>query len=781
MKSFLYILFLTGFPVALLGQYTASGTITDENQEPLPGVDIYIEELHIGTTSDFNGNYVLKNIPKGTHKLQFSFVGYSTHNASIVISREDIVLDLAMSPSIFHMDEVIVSAPFSKLQSENVMKIESRSVNTLKKQGAPTLAQSLTSVPGISELSTGNGIGKPVIRGLSGNRVLVYTQGVRLENQQYGQEHGLGLNDSGIDGVEVIKGPASLLYGSDALGGVLYVNPERFAYQGETKASAGQTFFSNTLGSNTTLGVKTSKEQVKMLLRGAYNTHSDYEIPSGERVSNTRYREVDFKAGLGLNLENFVTELRYNFNKSDIGIPEGIEESSVSKKLLPPFQDLTTHILSLHNHFFLNRSKFEVNLGYVMNRRKEYEEAHDHEEEEHGMEEDHDSEEAHDDFEEHDASEAALFMDLNTFTYDVKYHLPSSEKFETIAGVQGMWQSNENYGEEILIPDAITNDIGILFNTSYKLRDDHTLQGGVRFDHRSIATDAYELEHHDHEHELDPGHDEEEEEDAELVEAIDRSFSNVTFSLGYKTNLFRLISTRINFASGFRAPNLAELASYGVHHGTNRFEIGNPDLESEMNFQTDLSLDYQNRHFEIYVNGFYNHLRDYIYLQPTGEERDEAPVFEYVQNDAKLYGTEFGVHFHPHPLDWMHLESDFEMVIGELDQGGYLPLIPANKWSNTLRAEFKEVRSFNELYLSVTLDSFFRQDRVSTFETETPGYSLVNFGMGGTLDFEKCSLELRLSLNNALNETYVSHLSRLKPEGIPNPGRNFSFGLNLNL
>ena len=147
MKSFLYILFLTGFPIALFGQYSASGTITDENQEPLPGVDIYIEELHIGTTSDFNGNYVLKNIPKGTHKLQFSFIGYSTHNASVVISNQDIVLDLSMTPSVFHMDEVIVSAPFSRLQSENVMKIESRSVSTLKKQGAPTLAQSLASVP----------------------------------------------------------------------------------------------------------------------------------------------------------------------------------------------------------------------------------------------------------------------------------------------------------------------------------------------------------------------------------------------------------------------------------------------------------------------------------------------------------------------------------------------------------------------------------------------------------------------------------------------------------
>lgn len=765
MKNIYITLFIIGFPFVAFSQFKVQGTVVDENQQPLPGVEVYIEELHIGSTTDLDGNYLLNNIPKGVHKLNFNFIGYSTYNTTITVLTEDIEIDTSMEPSVFHMDEVIVSAPFSKLQSENVMKIESRTLTSLQRQGAPTLAQSLTRIPGVSEVSTGNGIGKPVIRGLSGNRVLVYTQGVRLENQQWGQEHGLGLNDSGIESVEVIKGPASLLYGSDALGGVLYINPEKFAFQNETQVNAGQTFFSNTLGSNTSLGVKTSNDQFKLLLRGGYNTHSDYKIPEGDRVTNTRYREVDFKGGLGLNLDNFVTELRYNYTKSDIGIPEEIGEQSSSKNLLLPYQDLTTHILSLHNHFFLNRSKFEVNLGYINNIRKEYEDEHGHDE--HGEVDD-------------APFEAALFMDLKTFTYDVKYHLPSSERFETIAGVQGMWQSNENYGAEILIPDAITNDVGFLVNSSFVVNDDNTLQGGLRFDRRSIDTETYEIELHGHleeENEMDPNHEEEE----EIVEAINRNFSNMTFSLGYKTTLFQSVSTRINFASGFRAPTLAELTSYGVHHGANRFEIGNPDLESERNFQTDISLEYGNRHIEVYVNGFYNFLNNYIYLNPTGEQMVETPVYEYVQNDAHLYGSEFGIHFHPHPIDWLHLETDFEMVIGELDAGGYLPLIPANKWSNTLRGEFKGWQSFNELYISVVLDTFFDQNRVSEFETETPGYNLLNFGLGGNLSFEKWSLGLRMSLNNALNENYISHLSRLKSEGIPNPGRNFSFGLNFNI
>ena len=780
MKTLNIVLFLIGFPALLFSQYSTSGTVLDESGEPLPGVEIYIEELHIGTTSDLEGYYKLNNIPKGTHKLSFSYIGYSTSNNTITMDKGDIVLDISLSPSIFHMDEVIVSAPFNKLQSENVMKIESKTISSLKKQGAPTLSQSLAAIPGVSEFSTGNGIGKPVIRGLSGNRVLVYTQGVRLENQQFGEEHGLGLNDSGIESVEVIKGPASLLYGSDALGGVLYLNPEKFALQDKTEVNVSQRFFSNTLGSNTSAGVKTSKGKLKFLLRGGYNTHSDYQIPDGDRVTNTRYNEWDFKAGIGLNLENYVTEFRYNYNQSTIGIPEEIGDQSTSKNPLLPYQDLTSHILSLHNHFYLDRSRIDLNLGYVMNRRKEFEDEHDHEEE-HGEEEAHE-EEGHDE-EGHGAEEAALYMELNTFTYDLKYYLPKSERFETIVGVQGMVQTNENFGEEILIPDASTTDFGVLVNSTYQINKNNALQGGIRFDHRDLSTESYIKELHedhdeDHEDEMDPMEPEEKDEEV-LVEGIDRNYENFTFSVGYKTSIAERVSLRINFANGFRAPNLAELTSFGVHHGTNRFEIGNPDLTSERNYQTDLSIDYRNEHIEFYVNGFYNVINNYIYLNPTGEEFDEAPVYEYIQNDANLYGTELGIHYHPHPLDWLHLESAFELVIGELAEGGNLPLIPANKWTNTLRGEFKGGDLFDDIYAAVGLDSFFEQDRVSDFETTTPGYNLLNFRFGGNFSFQSWDMGVTMSLNNALDTTYIAHLSALKFDGIPNPGRNFTLGLNL--
>ena len=775
MKHYLLLMLLMAVSNTYIwSQNVISGQVFDELDQPVPGAEIYIEELHTGTTSDTNGAFQLTKVPKGIHQLTVSFFGYNTVHLTIDMAEDNSGIQINLQPSVFEMDEVILSAPFNKLQNENVMKIESRSIESLRKKGAPTLMQSISSIPGVAEISTGIGIGKPVIRGLSANRVLVYTQGVRLENQQFGSEHGLGMNDSGVESIEVIKGPASLLYGSDALGGVLYINPEKFAFQGETDINLNQNFYSNTLGTNTSLGVKTSTDQFKFLVRGGLNSHADYQIPNGDRVTNTRFNEKDIKAGVGLNFDQIVSEIRYNFTQSEIGIPEGDYGTSKNRTTLEPYQELNNHILSLHNHFYLNKSKIDLNLGYIKNQRKEFEEhGHEETEDEHGHDE---PEDAHE--------EAALNMDLTTFSYDLKYNFQKLGRFETIAGVQGMYQTNKNSGEEILIPDATTNDLGVLITSIFTINDKHSLQGGLRYDIRKLSTKPYEIHddhHHEEEHDEDE-HDEDQHEDEAIeIEGIDRNFNNITFSVGYKASLFDLLTTRINLASGFRAPNLAELTSFGVHHGTNRFEIGNPELKSENNFQVDLSLEYGNKHFEVFANGFYNQLNDYIFAHPTGESIEDHQVYRYVQNDANLYGGEFGLHLHPHPFDWLHIESNFETVIGKQGNGNYLPLIPANKWSNTLRFEWNSYRKLSDLYASLGLDAYFEQNRVSEFESKTPGYQLLNMRVGGELNFGKFDLGINFSLNNLLDQNYISHLSVLKADMIPNPGRNVVLGVRLQL
>ncbi|MEO5777692.1 MAG: carboxypeptidase-like regulatory domain-containing protein, partial [Flavobacterium sp.] len=375
MKS-IYIALLIGFSLVATAQNKIVGTVSDKNNKPLPNAIVSIPEIHKETISDVDGKYTLSNLPNGSFKISFSCVGYATQTHSISISEKEITQNITLEDNIIHMDEVIVSMAFNKLQSQNVMKVEHESVKSLQQKGAATLVEGLATIPGVSQVSTGTSIGKPVIRGLSGNRVLVYSQGVRLENQQFGEEHGLGLNDAGVESVEVIKGPASLLYGSDALGGVLYFNPEKFANPKEFKADFSQRFFSNTLGSSTSLGLKTSTENWKFLARGSFNTHADYQIPDGDRVTNTRYNESDLKAGIGYNNSKFSSVLRYNFNKLDLGIPEdGIGKQSTSHSTIYPKQAVDNHILSLHNNFYFKNSKLDADLGYIFNDRSEFEDS----------------------------------------------------------------------------------------------------------------------------------------------------------------------------------------------------------------------------------------------------------------------------------------------------------------------------------------------------------------------------------------------------------------------
>ncbi|MEB8345549.1 TonB-dependent receptor [Flavobacteriaceae bacterium KMM 6898] len=720
-------------------QNSISGTIiSNEDQTPLEQVEIYFPQLEKGTLTNEKGVYSLKNIPVGPYKIVITYLGFQTFSKTIDIGQGENVLDVSLKISAIEMEEVIVSTPFHKLQSENVVKVEYANVALLKKKGAITLADGITNIAGVSSVSTGIGIGKPVIRGLSSNRVLVYTQGVRLENQQFGAEHGLGVNDAGIESIEVIKGPASLLYGSDAMGGVLYLNPEKFAASNSTDGDINLNYFSNTEGFSANAGFKTSGENLKFILRGGTTSHVDYQTGNGERVTNSRFKENDLKTGVAFQGTKFNTEIRYNYNATDIGIPETIGEQTTERNPELPFQKITNQILSSKSNIFFDKSSLEFTLGYTFNNRKEFED---------------------------DPVIAALDMDLSTFNYNIHYNLPKLGKVETIFGLQGMHQSNTNFGEEILIPDAITNDIGALATSHIHFNDSNDLQLGLRVDHRSINSEAAGT----------PGEE-------DYITRLNRDFSSFNAAAGYKLNFAKTFIARLNLASGFRAPNLAELTSNGVHEGTNRYEIGNPSLKNEQNIQTDISLEYKNEHIEFYANGFLNDVNNFVFLEPTGTIREDNTVYNYEQQDAQLYGGELGFHLHPHPLDWLHLESSYQTVTGKLENGDFLPLIPANSLTNTIRIEQSNAGHWlNNSYSFVTLKSVFDKNNVNAFETSTEGYSILNIGIGGTIFLFKQNVEIRVSGNNILDESYVSHLSRLKSEGINDIGRNISVALSLPL
>lgn len=730
MKTFLTLCMLCT-AIGVNAQAIFNGTILNQDKQPILAT-VSLPQLQIGTATDLDGKFQISNVPNGTFKVVYSSLGYATLSTKITFQKGSTISEnIILQESAVEIEEVVISTPFHKLQSDNVMRVERVSASELQKQGAMTLSNGITNIPGVSSITTGVGIGKPVIRGLSANRVATFAQGVRLENQQFGDEHGLGLSANGIESIEVIKGPASLLYGSDALGGVLYINPEKFAERNTVHADASVGYATNTEGKTSNFGVKQAGERFKFLVRGGYATHADYKTGDTLRVINTRFNETDLKTGLRYQGDKVQTTLRYNFNQSNIGIPEELGVQNTERKLLAPFQQIDNHILSLENNLLFSNSSLNIKAGYLFNNRREFEEV----------------------------DELAIGLQLNTFNYNIQYHLPDFGNFETIVGVQGMYQENENYGEEILIPDATTTDYGLFATTHYHL-ENIDLQGGLRFDTRIIESLAAR----------DKGEE-------GYITPIDVDFSSITAALGAKFDISEQWVARLNLAKGFRAPNLAELTSNGVHEGTNRYEVGDSNLTEEQNIQADVSVSFRNEHFEFFGNGFYNIISDYIFITPTGDFIEDNQVFNYFQTDANLYGGEVGLHIHPHPLDWLHIESAFETVTGELKDGGSLPLIPANTLKNTLRVEFGDGKLLKTSQLFATYQNTFDQNNVGAFETATEGYNLLSLGASTTLELNKINLALGVNVTNLTDEEYINHLSRLKVDGIANMGRNVNVNL----
>lgn len=727
MKKY-FLLILSIYSINSISQHTLTGKITDKNNNEISGVEIHLPQIHKGTISDIDGNYSLKNLPKGTHKINILYMGYQAITENITITNNE-VKNYILTESTFEIDEVIISTPFNKLQSHNVMKVESIQLNN-KAIGASNLTEKLSKIAGVTNIGTGNGIGKPVIRGLSGNRVLVYSQGLKFENFQFGEKHGLGINENGISSVEVIKGPASLLYGSDALGGVIYLIPEKFESTNKTSVNILSTYQTNSQGINSSIGVKTSKDNLKFLARGSYNTQSDYETANKILVTNSRFNNKDFKAGFGFENDKLHTDIRYNYNQAFNGIVHDIDEQNHSKKVKGLYQELNNHIISMKNNLFFNSFTLKTNVGFTHHNRNLYK-----------------------------ADVKKIDMSLNTFNYDIKAHLLNLGKIETIVGVQGMYQTNTNKGVRIFLPDAQIFDVGAFITANYEFNN-NTLQAGIRFDNRKITTEEHGVVT-----------------DNQYFKALDKNLNNVTGAVGLKTELAKNFISRVNLALGFRAPNLSELTSNGFHEG--RFEFGNNDLKNENNFQIDVNFEYSNNSFEFFVNGFYNKIENYIYLSPTNQTINTFEVFTYNQNDSKLYGGELGLHYHPKNYSWIHFKTSGEMVTGTNKNGDSLPRIPGTTIKNNIKFDFNINKQFKNNYFTINNKNVFKQNNISNFETVGEAYTLFDIGLGSSFEVSKTKINLFFNINNLLNKNYIDHLSVLKEDNIANQGRNVMIGFDV--
>jgi iron complex outermembrane receptor protein len=738
MKKIMIFILVILYYLEISAQNQIHGIISDLNGAPLAGANIFVPESQKGTVADTNGWYRLTNLGNGKLKVQFSFLGFTSRIETIDLNNSPIELNVVLEPSPIETEGIVVSGGYNSTQHENAVKIDILRLNNLNISGSPNFTEILTKIPGVDMISKGPGVSKPVIRGLSMNDILVLNNGVRFENYQYSDHHPLGISESGVDDIEIIKGPASLLYGSDAIGGVINFLKEKPAPVGQIAGDYHLQLFSNTMGIQNDFGIKGASKNFYGGLRVAASSHSDFLEGGGRFVPNSRFNEQSLSSNTGYSNKFGTFKLFYDYNDQMPGLSEEeavVEVTERDRKNEVWYQQFRNHLISSQNKIFAGNYKVEVNAAYQNTTLIH--------------------------FGEKDVTE--IEMALGTFTYEARLHFPSGKNSEYIIGFQGLNQNNKNLHnrETKLLPDATTDNYSLMGLLQYTFFGKLRTQAGMRYDFKSIETLAAGLP-----------------ENEDYRASLNREYGSFSGSAGATYNLSDDLLFRSNFSAAYRTPNLAELTSNGMHE--TRYELGNPDLIPQNAYETDVSVHYHTHYITIDLALFYNKIDNYIFIAPTSDTTlsgDE--IFKYLQSDALLYGGEAGFHLHPRPIEWLHFETTFASVTGERDNGDNLPFIPSGKLNFELRAEKGKLAFFRNTFIRISSSSAFDQNHPSTEEERTPGYSLFNAGIGAGFKVAKQLVSFGFSVNNIFDTKYIDHLSTLREVGYFNPGRNISLNLKI--
>ena len=748
-KQFILFIFLFA---ALSGftQRMVQGVVKDSlTGKTLSGVNVFIPELQKGTFTDEKGNYLLESLPRGKFQVQFSFIGYETAIRKISIIDNPITMKIRLGPAVIHAQEIVISAGHFSAQHDNAVKIETINQGELEESGDVGLMKKLSAIPGVDVISKGTGITSPVIRGLSTSNILVLNSGVRMENYQFSENHPYQLDEFGLERVEVIKGAASLLYGSDATGGVMNFIREKPAPVGKIIGDFQAAYNTNTDGINTSLGVKGTNESFFWGIRASQKNHADYIDGNNRFVPNSRFNQQSIKTFTGINTSLGVFNLYYEFNKMRPGLTVGPSIALVTargRKNEVWYQDLVNHLLSSKNTFFLRHWKLEANLSYQYNIRKLMTSPDDE-------------------------NFTNVDMNLQTLNWEFRAKYQLSEDHDIILGWNGMAQQNRNKeAPSHVLPDYKINDQSLLALYSGNISQRLFVQAGLRFEYRQIKVPEQESGG-GHSHDEEPGHDEE-----EILPILNRNYGNMSASFGGTYNLSEALLFRVNLASAYRTPSIAELTQDGQHGA--RYEVGNRNLESQRNYEADMSVHYHSGMLMFDLAAFYNHINNYIFLSSTPDSTDDgAPIYRYQQSNANLMGFEGSAEVQPR--EWLQFSAGYAYLRAKQEDGQNLPMIPQNKLLASAMFSKEGKQWYRKVFVRLGAEYAFKQNHPSQFETTTPSYWLLNAGLGTNLMFGKQVIELMLNLNNILDIAYLDHLSTLEGTGFYNIGRNLKVAIKI--
>lgn len=742
-----------------------NGKVTDKDNRPLEFVKVTIVEPGISVFTDEKGEYSIKEIPYGLYNITLSKTGYIPKSELVDVKEEQLTMNFKLENSLIETSTIDVTSSFEAQDiSQSTFSLSTLNLKTLSQERSHNLSSTIENIPGVNNISTGIGIGKPVIRGLSSNSVLIVHDGVKHESQQWGDEHSPEVSLYDLDRIEILRGPASLLYGSEGIGGVVNIISKPLQFSGSSKPiiygdlDLGGFSVNNEGTGNVMLGMGFKNIGVKGHM--GYRKSGDVRTPEGTFLVNTLNPSVKDTIQGGELSNSGANELEGGVSvgyRGSIGyIDAGFETFDREIKmhdadpLATGNQKLNTKQFELSGNFQLSRKyHFETILSYQIHNRKEYQKTSDKE-----------------------IDNPNLYWKLNNFQGDIRLHNDLIKNLSGTVGISITNMVNQSLGIEKLIPNFNSTSFGIYGFEKYNMNK-FTFSAGLRYDIKRVNIESTIMEKDSTGNvskQINPRN-------------IDFNSISGSFGLVYRPN--DMIDIFSNVGRGWRAPSEFELYVDGVHEGTNRVERGiitqNPNASPvpEASLNIDLGIRARLKNINVEVSVFNNVVNDFIYPSPTNivDPVSGLPIFNIKQDRCTFRGIEYSFQYQPISFLLLSLNGDF-VITNNSANNSSLPFTPPMKNILELKLQKQQIGILYNPYFKFSARIVSGQNNVDPLEVTTEGYTLFNAGIGTDFIFTKTVASVDLSIDNIADTKYVDHLSRFKNFAM-NPGRSFNLRITV--
>ncbi|MDO6803069.1 TonB-dependent receptor [Wenyingzhuangia sp. 1_MG-2023] len=760
------------------------GIVLNANtQQPVVGATIIGNGLFAVTSN--SGTFVLTNPNKDNCVFTVSHMSYAPKTIHVDDNSEHEKIKILLNEKTNTLAEVSL---YGKSEQRKVMEhpmvATLVSKTFLEKNRENSLMQTLEKIPGVSTITIGSGQSKPVIRGLGFNRVVVVQNGVKHEAQQWGNDHGLEIDQYGVEEVSIIKGPASLMYGSDAIAGVVDIKqaktPAKNSFGGEV----------NLLGeSNNDLlgisaGIKSRKEHWFYTGRLTYRDYGDYKVPTDKinyenyifelhdnNLRNTAGKEADASFSLGYVKNNMATETTFSNVNAKNGFfanahglevrSSSIDYDSDNRDVDLPYHKVNHFKITNNTKINLNKHTLLIDVGFQNNAREEHSEPVPH-----GY------------MPTPEDSQERTFL-KNTYSLNVKDDFDINPQNHFVTGINVEHQQNNIGGWGFLIPKYQRTTLGAFAYHQLEINHNLHLMSGLRYDFGLMKTKDY----YDWFQSTVTNNDGSTSQ-VYLQRSLDKTldFSNFSGAIGL-SYIHGKTSYKINFGKSFRMPLANELASDGVNYHMYRYERGNINLQPESSYQVDVEFNHTNQWFQFNISPFVNYFDNYIYLNPTPYYNDNLQIYEYTQAKVFRFGGE--VKAETTLFKKLNLQASAEYVYSRQTSGdkkGFtLPFSPPLSGLFTASYQFKDLSIISQPRLTVDYKITATQKEIVPPEEQTEGYQVMNLSWFANLLLVKGNqpVKIKAKINNVFDTKYFNHTSFYRLIDVPEAGRNFSISLTI--